>query len=83
MYIYILPIHKSTKLLTKRLTTNLLNVKRAVSLFTRQRQAAETLMKTGIVSSSPPIRVCVVFLVVTYTYTYIYICSNNKKDKQH
>ena len=56
-----LKAHTSTKLLTKRLTTNLHNVKRTVSLFTRQRQPAETLMKPGVVSSSPPIKVCVAF----------------------
>ena len=55
------PIHTSIKLPTKCLAINLPNVKRAVSLFTRQRQTAATLMKLGVVSSSPPIRVCVVF----------------------
>ena len=56
-FLYLLmTIHTSTKLPTKRLTTNLPNVKRAVSLFTR-------LTKAGVVFSSPPppIRVCIVF----------------------
>ena len=54
-------IQTSTKLPTKRLTTNLPDVKRAIGLFPQQRQPAETLMEAGVVFSSPPIRVCVVF----------------------
>ena len=68
------PIHTSTTLPTKRLTTNLPNVKLAFTLFTRQRQLTETLMKAGVVVSSPPITVCVVFCANPYinvTYGYI------------
>ena len=60
------PIHTSTKLPTKRLTINLPNVKCAASLFTRQRQLAETLIKASIVFSSPLVRVCVVLCAYGY-----------------
>ena len=38
-----------TKLATKRLTTNLPNIKSVVSLLTRQRRPAKTLMKASVV----------------------------------
>ena len=55
------PMHISTKLPTKRLTTNRPSVKRVIGLITRQRQPAKTLMKAGVVSSSPSITVNIVF----------------------
>ena len=42
------------------------NVKRAVGLFTRQLEPVETVMEAVVVSSSPPIRVCVVLLCEPY-----------------
>ena len=62
------PIHTRTKIPTKGLTANLPNVKRAVGLFTQQRQPAETLMEAGVFLAHHQSEFALYFERILYQY---------------